>query len=144
MKIAIGSDHAGFAAKCDVVEYLKDNGHEVLDCGPFSADRCDYPDFAYAVGNAINEGKVDIGVLICSSGEGISMAANRMKNIRCGLAYNDEVAALIKQHNNANVISFGAKFMTVEEITRRIDIFMNSKFEGGRHEGRVEKIEKIK
>ena len=144
MKIAIGSDHAGFDAKREVIDYLRNKGYDVLDCGPSSAERCDYPDFAYAVGTSVQNKEVDFGVLICSSGEGISMAANRMKGVRCGLAYNDEVAALIKQHNNANIISFGAKFMSVEDITRRIEIFKDSEFEGGRHAGRVDKIENIK
>lgn len=143
MKIAIGNDHAGYEAKVEVVKELEKQGYEVVDCGCYSKDRCDYPDLSIAVAEKVLSNEVDFGVLICSSGEGISMAANRVKGIRCGLAYNDEVAALIKQHNNANIISFGAKFMSVEDIVKRINIFKDSSFEGGRHEQRVAKIEKI-
>jgi len=142
MKIAIGNDHAGFVAKTSVAEYLKKQGHAVIDCGSYNADRCDYPDFAQAVSAKVVGGEADFGVLICGSGEGISIAANKVKGIRCGIAYNDEVAKLMKQHNNANVIAFGARFMTNDEIIQRINIYMNASFEGGRHTDRVAKIEK--
>lgn len=143
MKIAIGNDHAGFEAKVGVVEQLKEAGFVVVDCGCYSNERCDYPDLAVEVAKKVNNNEVDFGVLICSSGEGISISANKVKGIRCGLAYNDEVACLIKKHNNANIISFGAKFMTVDDMVRRIDIFSKTTFEGGRHEQRINKIEKI-
>ena len=142
MKIAIGNDHAGFEAKTSVAEYLTKQGHIVVDCGSYSAERCDYPDFAQAVSAKVVNGEADFGVLICGSGEGISIAANKVKGIRCGIAYNDEVAKLMKQHNNANVIAFGARFMTNDEIIQRINIYMSSSFEGGRHTDRVAKIEK--
>ena len=142
MKIAIGNDHAGFEAKTSVAEYLKKQGHTVIDCGSYNTDRCDYPDFAQAVSAKVVGGEADFGVLICGSGEGISIAANKVKGIRCGIAYNDEVAKLMKQHNNANVIAFGARFMTNDEIIQRINIYMNASFEGGRHTDRVAKIEK--
>ena len=142
MKIAIGNDHAGFEAKTSVVEYLTKQGHTVIDCGSYKADRCDYPDFAQAVSAKVVSEEADFGVLICGSGEGISIAANKVKGIRCGIAYNDEVAKLMKQHNNANVIAFGARFMTNDEIIHRINIFMNASFEGGRHTDRIAKIEK--
>ena len=142
MKIAIGNDHAGFEAKTSVAEYLTKEGHTVVDCGSYNAERCDYPDFAQAVSAKVVNGEADFGVLICGSGEGISIAANKVKGIRCGIAYNDEVAKLMKQHNNANVIAFGARFMTHDEIIHRINIYMSSSFEGGRHTDRVAKIEK--
>ena len=142
MKIAIGNDHAGFEAKTSVAEYLAKQGHIVIDCGSYNAERCDYPDFAQAVSTKVIGGEADFGVLICGSGEGISIAANKVKGIRCGIAYNDEVAKLMKQHNNANVIAFGARFMTNNEIIQRINIYMNTSFEGGRHTDRVAKIEK--
>ena len=142
MRIAIGNDHAGYAAKAVVAVELEKQGNTVLDCGSYSEERCDYPDFAKAVATKVVSGEADFGVLICGSGEGISIAANKVKGIRCGIAYNDEVAKLMKQHNNANIIAFGARFMTNEEIIHRINIFMNASFEGGRHTQRVEKIEK--
>ena len=142
MKIAIGNDHAGFEAKTSVAEYLTKQGHTVMDCGSYNEERCDYPDFAQAVSAKVVGGEADFGILICGSGEGISIAANKVKGIRCGIAYNDEVAKLMKQHNNANVIAFGARFMTNDEIIRRINIYMNASFEGGRHTGRIAKIEK--
>lgn len=142
MTIAIGNDHAGYKAKLEIIKNLKEKGYSVIDCGTHNEESCDYPDFSQAVGAKINEGSATFGIVVCGSGEGISIAANKVKGIRCGIAYNDEVAKLIRQHNNANVISFGARFMTVDEMLRRIDIFLNTDFEGGRHAQRVAKIEK--
>ena len=141
MVIAIGCDHGGFQRKEEAKEYLQSLGHEVIDCGTYSLDSCDYPIFGRKVAELVSEGKANFGVVICTSGEGIMMAANKVKGVRCGLAYNDEVASLMRQHNNANVISFGAKFMNKEEVLHRIDIFLNTEFEGGRHERRVNLIE---
>lgn len=141
MKIAIGNDHAGYKAKLDVISYLNNKGIETFDCGTDNEESCDYPDFAKAVAKRIIDGDADLGIVICGSGEGISIAANKVKGIRCGIAYNDEVAKLMRQHNNANIISFGARFMTIEEIIKRVEIFMNTPFEGGRHANRVAKIE---
>ena len=141
MKIAIGNDHAGFLAKEEVVRFLKENGYEVEDFGTHSKDSCDYPVFGKKVAEAVANGNAQFGVVICSSGEGIMMTANKVPGIRCGIAYNDEVAALLRQHNNANVISFGANFMNIEDIKRRLKIFLNTDFEGGRHQRRVDLIE---
>ena len=141
MKISIGSDHAGYLAKEEVKKYLQSKGHEVKDVGTNSLDSCDYPIFGRAAAELVAKGEVDYGVLICSSGEGIMMAANKVKGVRAGLAYNDDVARLIRQHNNANMIAFGASFMKVEDIIKRIDIFLATDFEGGRHERRVSEIE---
>lgn len=143
MRIAIGNDHAGVQAKFEVIAYLNNKGIEVINVGTNSEVSCDYPDFAHEVGRKVVNNEADFGIVICGSGEGISIAANKIPGIRCGIAYNDEVAKLMRQHNNANVISFGARFMTVEEIIRRIDIFLETPFEGGRHANRVAKIEKI-
>lgn len=142
MIIAIGCDHGGYQRKEEVKEHLTKLGHEVLDCGTNSLDSCDYPLFGRAVAELVSEGKANYGIVICTSGEGIMMAANKVKGVRCGLGYNDEVASLMRQHNNANVISFGAKFMNKEDVLRRVDIFLNTEFEGGRHERRVNLIEK--
>ncbi len=140
MKIAIGSDHAGYERKLEVVEHLKKLGHDVIDVGTNSLDSCDYPDYGYVCAKLVADKKVDFGVLVCSSGEGIMMAANKVKGVRAGLAYNDDVARLMRQHNNANIIAFGASFMSKEEVLRRVDIFLATDFEGGRHERRVNKI----
>ncbi|MBE6134018.1 MAG: ribose 5-phosphate isomerase B [Erysipelotrichaceae bacterium] len=142
MVIAIGCDHGGFLRKEEVKEHLISLGHEVIDCGTNSLDSCDYPIFGRAVAENVASGKAQFGVLVCTSGEGIMMTANKVKGVRCGIGYNDEVASLMRQHNNANVISFGAKFMNKEEVLHRVDIFLNTEFEGGRHERRVKLIEK--
>ena len=141
MKLSIGSDHAGYAFKEEIKKYLEAKGHEVKDVGTNSLDSCDYPIFGRAAAALVAKGEVDFGILVCSSGEGIMMSANKIKGVRCGLAYNDDVARLIRQHNNANMIAFGASFMKLEDVLRRIDIFLATDFEGGRHERRVNEIE---
>ena len=141
MKIAIGCDHGGFNLKQELVKHLVNKGIEVLDVGTYSLDSCDYPIFGRKVGEAVANNDVDFGVVVCTSGEGIMMAANKVAGVRCGLAYNDDVAALMRQHNNANVIGFGAKFIAVEDAIKRLDIFLSTNFEGGRHERRVNLIE---
>lgn len=141
MRIAIGSDHAGFLAKEEVVKFLKQEGYEVEDVGTYSKDSCDYPIFGRKVGELVASKNCEFGVVICSSGEGIMMAANKVKGIRCGIAYNDQTAELLRQHNDANVISFGANFMDIEDIKRRLKIFLNTDFLGERHLRRVNLIE---
>lgn len=141
MKLVIGSDHAGYKYKSEIKNYLANKGYEVIDVGTFSLDSCDYPLFGRAAAEKVAKGEVDYGILICSSGEGIMISANKIKGVRCGLAYNDDVARLIRQHNNANMIAFGASFMKLEDVLRRIDIFLSTEFEGGRHERRVSEIE---
>lgn len=141
MKISIGSDHAGFKYKEEIKKYLESKGHEVVDCGTNSLESCDYPIFGRAAAELVAKGEAKYGVLVCSSGEGIMMAANKVKGVRCGLAYNDDVARLIRQHNNANMIAFGASFMELKDVLRRIDLFLSTEFEGGRHERRVSEIE---
>lgn len=141
MKISIASDHAGYAYKEEIKKYLAKKGHEMVDCGTNSLDSCDYPIFGKAAAQKVADKEVDFGVLVCSSGEGIAIAANKVKGVRAGIAYNDDVARLMRQHNNANMIAFGASFMALEDVLRRIDIFLDAKFEGGRHERRVNEIE---
>lgn len=140
MRIAIGCDHGGYDQKLEVIKHLKNKGYEVIDVGTDSKESCHYPLFGAAVGRAVANKEADFGIVICTSGEGISIAANKIKGIRCGIGYNDEVAVLMRQHNDANVISFGAKFMKTEDVIRRIDIFLNTDFEGGRHQTRVDLI----
>ena len=141
MKLSIGSDHAGYNYKQEIIKYLEGKGHTVIDCGTNSLESCDYPIFGRAAAEKVANKEVDFGILVCSSGEGIMMTANKVKGIRAGLAYNDDVARLIRQHNNANMIAFGANFMKLEDVLRRIDIFLSTDFEGGRHERRVNEIE---
>lgn len=141
MKISIASDHAGYAYKEEIKKHLAKKGHEMVDCGTNSLDSCDYPIFGKAAAQKVADKEVDFGVLVCSSGEGIAIAANKVKGVRAGIAYNDDVARLMRQHNNANMIAFGASFMALEDVLRRIDIFLDTKFEGGRHERRVNEIE---
>lgn len=141
MKLAIASDHAGYNYKEEIKKYLSKKGHVMIDCGTNSLDSCDYPIFAHKAAKYVAEKNADFGILVCSSGEGIAIAANKTKGIRAGIAYNDDVARLMRQHNNANMISFGANFMKLEDVLRRIDIFLASDFEGGRHERRVNEIE---
>ena len=141
MKLSIGSDHAGYNYKQEIIKYLESKGHTVIDCGTNSLESCDYPIFGRAAAEKVASHEVDFGILVCSSGEGIMMTANKVKGVRAGLAYNDDVARLIRQHNNANMIAFGANFMRLDDVIRRIEIFLSTDFEGGRHERRVSEIE---
>lgn len=141
MKLVIASDHAGYAYKEEVKKFLAGKGHEVKDVGTHSLESCDYPIFAKEAAKEVAEKHAEFGILICSSGEGIMMAANKVKGVRAGLAYNDDVARLMRQHNNANMIAFGANFMKLEDVLKRIEIFLQTEFEGGRHERRVNEIE---
>lgn len=140
LRIAIGSDHGGVDQKDDVVKYLKSKGYEVVDVGTNSHDSCHYPIFGAEVAKRVANKECDFGVVICTSGEGICMAANKVKGIRCGIGYNDDVVRLMRQHNDANVIAFGAKFMDTKDVIKRIDIFLSTEFEGGRHQTRVDLI----
>ena len=142
--VAIGSDHAAFDAKRKVSEYLNKKGYDVIDCGTFTPESCDYPEYGAKVGKMVASKDAKFGVVLCGSGIGISIAANKVKGVRCGIAYNDDVAVLMRQHNNANVIAFGARFMEIEDICRRLDLFLNTPFEsGGRHEKRVAMIKSL-
>ena len=140
MKIVIGSDHAGYKQKEVIKSHLIEKGYEVFDVGTYSTESCDYPIFGSLAAKEVSKGRADYGVLVCSSGEGISIAANKIKNVRCGLAYNDNVARLMREHNDANMIAFGASFMADEDVLRRVDIFLSTEFEGGRHQTRVDMI----
>ena len=144
MNIAIGSDHGGLEYKNAIKEHLEKQGHKVFDVGTYSKDSCHYPVYGEAVARKVASKECDYGVVVCTSGEGISMAANKVPGVRCGIAYNDEVARLMRQHNNANVISFGQKFMELNDVLKRVDIFLSTEFEGGRHQTRVEMINSIK
>lgn len=141
MKIAIGSDHAGFELKEKLKAYLQKKGFDVKDFGAFSAERADYPDYAHPVAQAVENKKSDMGVLICGSGNGVNMTANRHHGIRSALCWNAEIASLARQHNDANVIALPARFITEQEAEKCLDVFFSTSFEGGRHTDRVKKIE---
>ena len=140
-KVVVGSDHGGLEYKNAIKEHLQKEGYEVIDVGTYTKDSCHYPLFGIEAAKKVASKECDFGVIVCTSGEGISIAANKIKGIRCGIAYNDEVARLMRQHNNANMISFGQAFMNLDDVLKRVDIFLNTEFEGGRHQTRVEMIE---
>ncbi len=140
MNIAIGCDHAGFPYKDGLVAMLQSQGHMVLDFGTHSFDSVDYPDFAHAVAEAVEGGQADRGVLLCGSGNGVAIAANKHQHIRCALCWTEELAALARQHNNANVIALPARYVPEILAQAMVRIFLNTEFEGGRHGRRVDKI----
>ncbi len=138
--IALASDHAGFALKTLVIDHLKKTGHTVLDLGPFNEERVDYPDFGFALAEALKAGKAPLGIGICGSGIGISIALNRYSNVRSALCHDATSARLSRQHNDANVLSLGARLLGVEVALECVDVFLKTAFEGGRHAGRVDKL----
>lgn len=140
MKIAIGADHAGFSLKEKLKKHLLEKGHEVKDFGALSEQSVDYPDFAHPVANAVEKKEVEVGLLMCGSGNGISMAANKHAGIRAALCWNSEIAKLARQHNDANILSLPARFIEEAEAKKCVDVFLSTPFEGGRHAGRVNKI----
>ncbi|MEH0158393.1 ribose 5-phosphate isomerase B [Limibacter armeniacum] len=140
MKIAIGGDHAGYEYKEELVKYLEENGHEVKDFGPFSAESCDYPDYVHPLADAIEAGEYERGVIICGSGVGVSIVANKHQGIRAALCWENEIAALCRQHNNANVLALPARFISLDDAKKFVDTFLTTEFEGGRHQKRVDKI----
>ena len=140
MKIGLASDHAGFALKEHVKEYLTAKGLEFEDFGTYSEESCDYPDFGHALGAAIEAGTVYPGIAVCGSGEGISMTLNKHQGVRAGLCWIPEIAHLIRQHNDANVLVMPGRFITNAEADAIMDEFLTTSFEGGRHQRRIEKI----
>jgi ribose 5-phosphate isomerase B len=140
MKVSIASDHAGFDEKQLLVPYLNELGYEVVDRGPESADRVDYPDYAELVARDIESGLAERGILICGTGIGMSLAANKCEGIRAANVTMPEIAALCRQHNDANVICISGRFVSDEDNRAIVKAFLETEFEGGRHEQRVEKI----
>ena len=139
MKINISSDHAGFKLKKSIINFLT-KSHEVNDLGPHSEDSVDYPDFAHKLVTNLLDNNVSMGILICGSANGISMAANKHNNIRAAVCWNKEIAVLAKQHNDANVVSLPARFISENEAIEIVEAFISTDFEGGRHLRRVNKI----
>lgn len=138
--IPIGCDHAGYELKQAIIKHLIKNGYEIKDFGTNSNESVDYPDFAHAVANFIEEKKAHLGILICGSGNGINMTANKHKEIRSALCWKPEIAQLARLHNDANIITLPARFITEEEAIKCVDIFLITIFEGGRHSKRIDKI----
>lgn len=143
MKVAIGSDHAGYEEKEKIKKTLDEIGVEYEDLGTNSVESVDYPEFGAKVGRAVADGKADEGIVVCGSGIGIAIAANKIKGIRAAQAWNEETARLARQHNNANVLSIGARVIPAEEIPKIVKAWFDAKFEGGRHERRVEEITEL-
>ena len=138
--IAIGADHAGFILKEQLKKWLESNGHPVQDYGTYSEDSVDYPDFAHPVATAVEKKEFDLGLLVCGSGNGVAMSANKHTGIRAAICWNEDLAALAREHNDANILCLPARFLTPEEAERILDRFLSSSFEGGRHARRVDKI----
>jgi ribose 5-phosphate isomerase B len=138
--IAIGSDHAGFKLKEVIKSYIEEKGYRIKDFGCYSEERADYPDFAHPVASAVENKELDLGILICGSGNGINMSANKHKGIRSALCWEREIAELARQHNDANIIALPARFISEAEAKQCVDVFISTEFEGGRHAERVNKI----
>ena len=140
MKIAIGNDHAGPDYKTAIVAHLKAKGHTVTNYGTDSFDSVDYPDFVHPVANDVNDGKVDFGILICGSANGVAMTANKYQKVRAGVCWTGEITELTRLHNNANIICIPARYTSIPQAVKMVDTFLNTEFEGGRHQNRVDKI----
>ncbi len=143
MKVAIGADHAGFEVKEKIKLLLEQMGIEYEDVGTNSTEPVDYPDFAAIVGRKVASGEVDEGIVICGSGIGVAIVANKIKGVRAAQVWNEEVARLARQHNDANVLAIGARVLTEDDIRKIVRVWFSSTFEGGRHTRRVEKIKKV-
>jgi len=140
MKISIGADHAGFALKQEIGDQLRSLGHEVLDRGTVSAESTDYPDYALQVGQDVSQGVAERGILVCSTGTGMAIAANKVPGIRAAQAFHVEQVHLTRLHNDANVLTIGARYTSLDQAGEFVAIFLNTEFQGGRHERRVHKI----
>jgi ribose 5-phosphate isomerase B len=142
MKISLGSDHAGFEYKQAIAEMLRTQGHEVIDCGTHSADSTDYPLWCIPAAEKVANGEADKGIVFGGSGNGEAIAANKVKGIRCAIAWSDDTARLGSEHNNANVLSIGERMVSLETAKRLVDIWLSTPFEGGRHLKRIEELAK--
>jgi ribose 5-phosphate isomerase B len=140
MKIAVGADHAGFEAKEKIITYLKDNKIEFHDFGTYNDQSVDYPNFAHSVALAVENKEFDLGILICGSGQGMNITANKHQGIRSALCWSVEIASLSKKHNDANVLAIPGRFLSETLIIEIVETFLNTYFEGGRHANRTQKI----
>lgn len=143
MKIALGADHGGYQLKEIIKKHLESKGYEVVDKGTYSTDSVDYPDYAKAVATAILENEVERGILVCGTGIGISIAANRFKGIRAALCNNTTMAKLTREHNNANILALGGRMTGDVLALEMVDVFLNTEFQGGRHQTRIDKIDTL-
>lgn len=140
MKIGIAGDHAGYELKEKIKSYLQAEGVELVDFGTFSSESTDYADYAHPLAVAVEKGEVDRGISFCGSGQGVCMTVNKHPGIRAALVWNEAITEVTRQHNDANIICFPARFIEVEAAKKMVDIFFNTEFEGGRHQRRIEKI----
>ena len=140
MQFSIGNDHAGVDYKEAIVFYLTSKGHEVLNHGTDSEDSVDYPDFIHPVAQDVSSKKAGLGIIICGSGNGASMTANKYQDIRSALCWSKEIVALARQHNNANILSLPARFISIPQAIAMVEVYINTDFEGGRHQNRIDKI----
>lgn len=140
MKIALGADHAGYELKEKIKLFLEKHGMQVQDYGPSSADSVDYPDYAHPLATAVENGEHQLGILMCGSGNGINMTANKHQGIRSALCWTVEIAEMARLHNNANVLTLPARYISQEEALNIVEVFVNTEFEGGRHQRRIDKI----
>lgn len=138
--IALASDHAGYDKKQVIIKYLEEKGIKYFDFGCYSNESIDYPEFAHAIGEAIDKGDYEIGITCCGSGQGISIVANKHPNVRSALCWNAEIAKLAKEHNNANICALPGRFVSDEEAIAIVDAYLNAEFEGGRHARRIAQI----
>ena len=138
LKIAIGADHAGFDYKQGIIDAL--TAKEIKDFGTYSSDSVDYPDFAHPVASGVESGDFDFGILICGSGNGVAMTANKHQGIRAAICWNEELAERARSHNNANILCIPARYISPEEAKKIVEVFFSTEFEGGRHANRVDKI----
>lgn len=141
MKIAIGSDHAGFSYKTAIIQWLRQQGHEVLDFGTHSAEPADYPLFVIPAAEAVAQGKADRAIVLGGSGNGEAIAANKVKGIRCALCWNTETAELARRHNNANAISIGERMISLQTALEILQVWLNTDFDGGRHSARIAELD---
>ena len=140
MQFSIGNDHAGVDYKEAIVSYLTSKGHEVLNHGTDSENSVDYPDFIHPVAQDVSSKKAGLGIIICGSGNGASMTANKYQDIRSALCWSKEIVALARQHNNANILSLPARFISIPQAIAMVEVYINTDFEGGRHQNRIDKI----
>ena len=141
MNISIGNDHAGTKFKLELLSYLTEKGHTIINHGTDDENSMDYPDTIHPVADDVSNKKADIGIIICGSGNGANMTANKHKNIRSALCWNSQIASLARQHNNANILSLPARFISLDEAKEIVNLFLSTSFEGGRHQRRIEKID---
>lgn len=143
MKIAMASDHGGLDLKNRVKQYLEECGHQVVDFGTYTSDSCDYPDFARPCAEAVANRSCERGIVVCTTGIGVSIVANKVKGVRCALCTNSDMAIMTRRHNNANVLAMGQRYVDFDTAKQIVNAFLSTPFDGGRHQRRVDKIETL-